>query len=71
MLVHLKGTKLYQNNLYWKDFVPKQLVTIGVHLPRDEAKEKISRLLRTGSQAHFVIQLHWEGGGGVPMMVSS
>ena len=37
---------------------------MAVHLPRDEAKEKISRLLCTGSQAHFFIQLHWEWGGG-------
>ena len=38
-----KEQNCIETTCIWKDFVSKQPVTIGVCLPRDDAKEKISR----------------------------
>ena len=38
-----KERNCLETTCIWKDFVSKQPVTIGVCLPRDDAKEKISR----------------------------
>ena len=38
-----KERNCIETTCIWKDFVSKQPVTIGVCLPRDDAKEKISR----------------------------
>ena len=43
LLVHLEGTKLYRNNLFMKGLCIKTASNLGVCLPRDDAKEKISR----------------------------
>ena len=38
-----KERNCIETTCIWKDFVSKQRVTMGVCLPRDDAKEKISR----------------------------